>query len=282
LLGADLPALKEGEDELQAAAKWLTSGANPLFAKAQANRIWFYLMGRGLVDPVDDFRLTNPASHPALLDMLAKDLVKSGFDMKHLVRTIMLSRTYQLESSPNETNKDDTFNYSHNLPRRLSAEQLFDSLYQAFGVVPDLDGVPTGYRASQKPGPINGKSAAKASPGSPEAFLAQFGKPARQLSCECERASTTSLSQTFQLISGPIVTHVIMDRENVLRSLAKSGLSPEKMADELVWRTLGRAPADEERQRMTQMLKASADHQREALEDLAWSLANAKEFVLRQ
>lgn len=281
LLGADLPALKEGEDELQATAKWLTSGTNPLFAKAQANRIWFYLMGRGLVDPVDDFRLTNPASHPALLDMLSKDLVDSGFDMKHLVRTIMLSRTYQLESTPNETNKEDTINYSHNQPRRLSAEQLFDSLHQAFGVVADLDGVPAGYRASQKPGPISGKSAAKASPGSPEAFLAQFGKPARQLSCECERASTTSLSQTFQLISGPIMSHVIMTSQNVLRTLAKSNLPPEKMADELMWRTLGRAPVEVERQRMTQMIKA-APEKREALEDLAWSLANAKEFVLRQ
>lgn len=280
-LGADLPALKEGEDELQAAARWLTSGGNPLFAKAQANRIWFYLMGRGLVDPVDDFRLTNPASHPQLLDLLAKDLVMSGFDMKHLVRTIMLSRTYQLDSTPDETNKDDVTNYSHNQPRRLSAEQLFDSLHQAFGVVSDLDGVPAGFRSSQRPGPVNGKSVAKASPESPEAFLAQFGKPARQLSCECERTSTTSLSQTFQLISGPIVTRVITSRYNVLRELSTSSMPPAQIVDELVWRTLGRAPSAPERERMTKMVSSAPD-KRDALEDLAWSLANAKEFVLRQ
>ena len=278
LLGADLPQLKQGEDELQATARWLTSGANPLFAKAQANRIWYYLMGRGLVDPVDDFRLTNPASHPELLDLLSRDLVASGFDMRHLIRTIMLSRTYQLDSVPTDTNKDDTINYSHNQPRRLSAEQLFDSLNQALGVVPDLSGVPAGWRASQKPGPIHGRRIGQESP---EAFLAQFGKPPRQLSCECERAATTSLSQTFQLISGPVVTRAISDRRNILRKLAGSDLPMGQMVDELVWRTLGRAPSAVERQRMSDMLRSSQDRLG-ALEDIAWSLANAKEFVLRQ
>jgi len=278
LLGADLPPLKQGEDELQAAARWLTSGANPLFAKAQANRIWYYLMGRGLVDPVDDFRLTNPASHPELLDLLSRDLVASGFDMRHLIRTIMLSRTYQLDSVPTDTNTDDTINYSHNQPRRLSAEQLFDSLNQALDVVPDLSGVPAGWRASQKPGPIHAR---KIGQESPEAFLAQFGKPPRQLSCECERAATTSLSQTFQLISGPVVTRAISDRRNILRKLAGGDLPMGQMVDELVWRTLGRAPSAVERQHMSDMLRSSQDRLG-ALEDIAWSLANAKEFVLRQ
>ncbi len=279
LLGADLPPLKEGEDELQAAARWLTSASNPLFAKAQANRIWFYLMGRGLVDPVDDFRLTNPASHPVLLDLLASDLAGSGFDLRHLIRVIMQSRTYQLESTLNETNKDDLLNYSHNQPRRLNAEQLFDSLNQVFDVVPEWRGFPLGMRANQRPGPLHGRG--KAGAESADAFLAQFGKPPRQLSCECERSATTSLSQTFQLISGPVVTHVISDRGNVLRRLAKSELPAGQIVDELVWRTLCRAPSTVERDRMGEMLKAARD-KREALEDIAWSLVNAKEFVLRQ
>ena len=125
----------EDEDYLEALAKWLTSSNNMQFARVQANRIWYQLLGRGLVEPPDDFRATNPASHPALLDALATDFVKHKFDLRYLIRLIMNSRTYQLASEPNETNQSDEANFSHALVRRLSAEQLLDSQSQVVGVL---------------------------------------------------------------------------------------------------------------------------------------------------
>ncbi|MEN3939938.1 DUF1549 and DUF1553 domain-containing protein [Prosthecobacter sp. SYSU 5D2] len=275
-LGADMPKLAGGQDSLQAASVWLTGPENPLFAKSQVNRIWYHLMGRGLVDPVDDFRLTNPASHPALLDDLAQDFVKSGFDLRHLIRTIMLSRTYQLDSKPSSTNAADEINYSHNLPRRLSAEQLFDSLHLALGVRPSLD--KQGTRAGQLAGPKGGRGSPD--PMSPEAFLVQFGRPKRELSCECERASDTNLGQIFQFISGPIVGRLLSDKDNRLASLDKNNDSAAVVRD-LYWALLTRAPSRDESTVMESLL-SSAQDRRAALEDIAWSLINAKEFVLRR
>lgn len=277
-LGADMPKLGEKQDELQAAAVWLTSANNPLFAKSQVNRIWYHLMGRGLVDPVDDFRLTNPPSHPELLEDLAKDFVKSSFDLRHMIRTIMLSRTYQLESTPNETNAADEINYSHNIPRRLSAEQLFDSLYFALRVRPIL-GTNKAQRAGQLAGPTGGRGSPD--PKSPEAFLVQFGTPKRELSCECERANDTNIGQIFQFISGPIVGKVLSDKYNRLSSLAKSDNPPPAVVRDLYWSMLTRAPTADEAKVMESLL-VSAKDKRATLEDIAWSLINAKEFVLRR
>ena len=275
-LGADMPKLADKEDELQAAAAWLTSPQHPLFAKAQANRIWYHLMGRGLVDPVDDMRLTNPASHPQLLEELAQDFIRSGFDLRHLIRTIMLSRTYQLDSTPNETNAADLINYSHHLPRRLSAEQLIDSLYASMRVTPDFNGWSRGTRASQIPGPDNGRGSPN--PMSPEAFLAQFGRPKRELSCECERAVDTSIGQIFQFISGPIVSNVVSQKYNRLGSLLKNPDNGAVTRD-LYWALLTRAPTADEA-KVLEALLASAKDRRLALEDITWSLVNAKEFLL--
>lgn len=275
-LGADMPKLASNQDSLQAASVWLTGPKNPLFAKSQANRIWYHLMGRGLVDPVDDFRLTNPASHPALLDDLTQDFIKSGFDLRHMIRTIMLSRTYQLDSKPSATNAADEINYSHNLPRRLSAEQLFDSLHLALRVRPTLD--KQGTRAGQLAGPKSGRNSPD--PMSPEAFLVQFGRPKRELSCECERASDTNLGQIFQFISGPIVGRLLSDKDNRLDTLAKNN-DPAAVVRDLYWALLTRAPTRDESTVMESLL-ASAQDRRAALEDIAWSLINAKEFVLRR
>lgn len=283
LLGAEMPKLAKDEDEMQAAAKWLTSGANPLFAKAQVNRIWYHLMGRGLVDPVDDMRLTNPATHPKLLDKLAEDLVGSGFDLRHLIRVIMQSRTYQLASEPNETNGSDGINYSHAMPRRLSAEQLVDSLHGGFAVTADFNKQPEGTRASQLPGPRNGRGSGSSSlkDESPEVFLAQFGRPKRELACECERANDTSMNQAFQFISGPMINKLISRRDNVLGTLLKQNAAPENAVNELYWTLLTRAPTKDETAQLSAFIAKAAD-KRVALEDIAWSLVNAKEFVLRK
>lgn len=273
-----MPPLKEGGDTLEAAAAWLTSAENPLFAKAQANRVWHHLMGRGLVDPVDDFRLTNPASHPRLLDELARELTGSGFDLRHLIRLVMLSRTYQLDSAPNETHAADETNYSRNLPRRLTAEQLFDSIHQALGVTPALKDAPAGLRSAQLAGPRGGRGSPD--PMSPEAFLIQFGRPRRELSCECERAGDSNIGQIFQFISGPVVTGALAARNNLPARLAAEKDTAAAVAG-LYWSILSRAPGADE-SRVMESLLASAKDRRAALEDIAWSLLNAKEFVLRR
>lgn len=275
-LGAEMPALAAGQDELQAVSVWLTSDKNPLFAKSQVNRIWYHLMGRGLVDPVDDFRLTNPASHPKLLEDLTQDFVRSGFDLRHMIRTLMLSRTYQLDSVPNATNAKDEMNYSHTLPRRLSAEQLYDSLHLALRVRPGLN--KTGERAGQIAGPKGGRGSPD--PMSSEAFLVQFGRPRRELSCECERAGDTTIGQIFQFISGPVVGRALGDKYNRLKSLSSNEDAGAVVRD-LYWALLTRSPKADEAKVMESLL-VSAKDRRATLEDIAWSLINAKEFVLRR
>ena len=284
-LGEAMGKLEGKDDELQSAARWLTSAKNPLFAKAQANRIWHHLMGRGLVDPVDDLRPTNPASHPKLLDLLADDLVQSGFDLRHLIRTIMLSRTYQLGSETGEPSGSaamDASTYARNLPRRLTAEQIVDSLHGALGVAADFSRQPAGLRAAQLAGPRNGRGSGNSDlkDEAPEKFLAQFGRPKRELACECERASDTSMSQAFQFISGPMIQKLLSRSDNSLGALVRQP-EPGKAVEQLYWSLLTRAPTAEETQLLSAHLNAAKDR-RAALEDIAWSLVNAKEFVLRR
>jgi len=278
LLGA---AMIDGNaGRLDALASWVTSPQNPFFAKAQVNRIWFHLMGRGLVDPVDDFRPTNPASHPELLDALAKDFVGHGYDVKFLIRVIMNSQAYAMSGEPNETNGDDEVNYSHVLPRRLTAEQLLDGEHEVAAVPADFAGYPKGMRAGQIPG-VRAANPRQRRPSQADMFLVTFGKPARQLVCECERSGETTLGQTFQLISGPEIAKLLDDPANRLTSLLKSGKSDEEIVEELYWAALTRPPGYEEKRSMVEHVQSAKDR-RKGLEDVAWALLNAKEFVLRR
>ncbi len=267
------------EEPLEALARWIADPENPYFAKAQANRIWFHLMGRGLVDPVDDFRATNPASHPALLDALASELRTSGFDLRHLVRVIVRSKTYQLSSEPTPSNREDTINYARALPRRLTAEQLLDSLARALEAPVTFNGYPRGTLAREIPGVIAiRRRDQRPSPG--DDFLRQFGKPKRLISCECERTTETTMGQAFQLISGRLLDELLRSPDGRIASLATTSLPIADAVTELYWRTLSRTPTEEELARTLELLDFEADR-RAALEDLAWSLVNAKEFVLR-
>jgi hypothetical protein len=279
LLGADLP-LSTDAGRLDPLAAWVTSPDNPYFARAQVNRIWFHLMGRGLVDPVDDFRPTNPPSHPELLDALAKDFVAHKYDVKYLLRLIMNSQTYAMSGEPNETNADDEINYSHVLPRRLTAEQLLDAEHEVIGVPAEFAGYPKGMRAGQIPGVRQNRSRDRRT-SQADMFLVTFGKPARQLVCECERSSDTTLGQTFQLISGPEIAKLLSDPANRLAALLKAPESDEQAIEELYWAALTRPPTYEENKAMAEHLHSSKDR-RKALEDVAWALLNAKEFVLRK
>ncbi|MEZ0275146.1 MAG: DUF1549 and DUF1553 domain-containing protein, partial [Roseimicrobium sp.] len=282
LLGAaELDAkVLEQQSDLNAAADWVTSPSNALFAQAQVNRIWYHLMGRGLVDPVDDFRATNPASHPELLKKLAEEFVQSGYDMRHVIRIIMQSRTYQLSSEPNATNVADTTNFAYAYIRRLTAEQLFDALHQGLGAQARFEEFPKATKAVQIPGPLNRRKK-EAGNDTGVAFLAQFGQPPRLLACECERTDETTMGQSFSLISGPQVNNLLKRKDNVLGRLLTEKSDDAAKVESLYWNVLTRAPSAEEKQAMSALLAKSPD-KRSMLEDLAWSLVNAKEFVLRK
>ena len=284
-LGEAKPLPRDGTnavppDALDKLARWLTRPENPLFARAQVNRIWFHLMGRGLVDPVDDFRATNPASHPALLEALTQEFLRHQFDLRHVVRLIMNSTAYQLASEPAPGSEDDAINYSHALVRRLGAEQLLDAESQVTGVPLEFKGWPAGTRAAQLPTVRAQANANKRRPGQTDIFLRAFGKPARQLTTECERSCEPAMNQAFQLISGPTTQDFITDPENRLAALLVSDKSDRQIIEDLYWTALTRPPTDTER---TQLLGAMrAGEKRAVLEDILWALLNAKEFVLRR
>jgi len=269
------------QDELEALAAWMTRPENPLFARAQVNRIWFHLMGRGIVDPIDDFRATNPPSHPALLDALTAEFVKSGFDLRHLIRLIMASRAYQTVSEPNETNREDASNYSRALVRRLGAEQLFDTLHQVAGVTPEFRNFPTGTRAAELPGArLEGRRGRRVQL-SPDLFMSVFGKPPRLTTCECERSTETTMSQAFQMISGPSVNELLTQSDNRLAALLDSGKPNRAIVEELYWTALTRPSSEVELAKTLAHIEKAKDR-RTGVEDVLWGLVNAKEFVLRR
>ncbi|MBI5772592.1 MAG: DUF1549 domain-containing protein [Verrucomicrobia bacterium] len=277
-LGGAMVTATEERDELQALAEWLTGPENKQFARTQANRVWFHLMGRGLVDPLDDMRSTNPATHPALLDALAKDFVGHKFDVRHLIRVVMASRTYQLASEPNATNADDEVNYSHNVVRRLTAEQLLDAAAEVTQTKLELKGVPDGGRAAQMPFPKDDKRVGK---NAEERFLAVFGKPPRLLPSECERNNETAMRQAFQLISGETINDMVSAKDNRLGKLLNAGQGSREIVEELYWASLNRAPAKAELEKSVAYAETAKD-KRKALEDVLWALLNAKDFLLRK
>jgi hypothetical protein len=276
-LGAATPELGPDADRLQILANWVASADNPFFARTQVNRVWSYLLGRGIVDPNDDFRLSNPPSNPELLDALAKDFVAHKFDLKQLIRTIMASRTYQLSSHPNDTNRDDETHFSRGLVRNLQAEQLLDGIASATLVPQAFDGHPLGTRAGQLPG----VSAQTRKLSDTDKFLRIFGKPERLLSCDCERSEDATLGQALQMITGQLVNKAVGEADNRLGKLLAAGKNDGEIVDELYLATLCRLPAERERTLLLARV-ARAPDRREALEDVLWALLNSKEFLLRQ
>jgi hypothetical protein len=246
---------------------WMTQPDNPFFAKALVNRYWKHFFGRGLVDPEDDMRVTNPASNPELLDALASDFVDHGFDLKYLVRTICTSTTYQLSAEPNEFNKNDKQNYSRFYPRRLDAEILLDAIDQVTAMPTAFDGVPTGTRAIQLPD--NGFSSY---------FLTVFGRPEASSACECERSAEASLAQSLHLLnSKEILSKVAADHGMA----AQLGTATEPFAERvrrLYLLAFAREP-DREELKIAQDYIQSKESPREAFEDIVWALLNTKEFL---
>ncbi len=288
LLGDRILESGSDDDRLKSLAEWLTAPDNDLFAKSQANFIWYHLMGRGLVEPIDDFRVTNPAVNPPLLDALARDFVEHDFDLRHLVRRILNSRVYQLSSEPNETNADDESNFSHAIVRRLPAEVLLDAQSQVLDAPAEFNGYPRGMRAVQIPGVRKVRRRSKP-PADGDRFLVTFGKPERQLACECERSNETTLKQAFVFISGAGLNQRLGELGNRLETLVNRCQSDGELITELFWTALSRPPSNDELQAAKRMLtgvssEAGTRHGERfaAVQDLAWALLNAKEFIFRR
>ena len=268
-MGGKAADIAPGHDRREALAKWMASPDNPFVPKSVANRIWFHLMGRGIVDPVDDFRDSNPSANDELLDALTRDFVQHKFDCKHLIRTIMNSRTYQLSAQTNEFNENDNKYFSHAVTKLLTAEQLFDALCQATEVPEKFAGHPLGTRAVQLPdGDAN------------HPFLKAFGQPARELACECERESDTNLTQALQLINGPSVNDRLRNPNNRIGKLIAAKKSDREIIDTLYLVTLSRLPNEAEASKLLKHVNAAANP-RLAWEDIHWALINSKEFLFR-
>jgi hypothetical protein len=259
-----------GDDRREALADWLVSPSNPFFAKAAVNRLWFHLLGRGIVDPVDDMRDSNPPASAELLQALAEDFVSHGFDTRHTIRTILNSRTYQLASTPNAFNAEDARYFSHAAVRLLSAEQLLDAVSQLTGVNEKLFHLPAGTRAVQIP---DGEFS--------HPFLRTFGQPPRSVACECERGSDSTLEQALQVVGGRTVHDKIRAPGNRLGALLAAPIDHARVIEELFLAALGRSPDSAERTlALTSFERPGADR-RLAAEDLLWSLINHPEFLLQ-
>jgi len=252
-----------------ALAEWVTAKDNPFFAKSTVNRVWSYFFGRGIIDPVDDIRASNPPSNPALLDAMTKDFIDRGFDLRQLMRTITNSRTYQASLAANEWNAKDFDNFSHAIPRRLSAEELLDALTLATGVRPNLPEVPPDTRAEQLPDPHVGK----------DGFLDLFGRPARESSCECERRSDISLPQALNLVNGQTISDAVAGGNGRIAKAIIGGRSDHDLVEELYLATFSRTPTAAESDQAIKYL-ASGSRGRTALaQDLLWALVNSKPFL---
>jgi len=262
----DVPA---EQDRRKVFADWLTAGDNPFFARACVNRVWGHLMGRGIVDPVDDFRDSNPPSNAELMNELASQFVKNGFSRKWAIRTIMASRTYQLSSKKNDFNANDEIYASHATTRLLSAEQLLDAICQVTNVPENFSGLPVGTRAVALPDPPTNHY-----------FLKVFGQPQREMACQCERSSESNLSQALQMINGPTVHNKLRAENGRIHKMIQEKKSDDDIIRTLYLAALSRVPVEAEIAASKKHIAASSDRKL-ALEDVGWAILNSKEFLFQ-
>jgi hypothetical protein len=262
-LGGPEPDL-QGRDRRQVLAEWLTAPENPWFARSVANRVWAHFMGVGIVEPVDDFRVSNPPSNGPLLDALARRLVDVRFDVRALVRDIVNSRTYQRSTERNDSNRTDERNFAHAQVRRLRAETLLDVVCQVTEMPEKLQGLPLGARAVEI---ADGTTSTY--------FLSTFGRAPRETACACEVSREPSLSQALHLLNGQTISTKVQQGP-VVATLAE--LPPAEALERLYLRCLCRAPRPEEAAALAPFLDPAGDRVT-ALEDLFWSILNSREFV---
>jgi hypothetical protein len=284
LAGTDLPHPRTGEpvaaralgaepadftgvtDRRRVLADRLTARDNPFFARALSNRLWAHYLGRGLIEPIDDIRATNPPTNEPLMQALAEHLVAVDFDLKAFTRTVLNSRVYQLSATTRPSNETDVRNFSHALYRTLPAEVLLDAISTGTGIDEKFNGWPEGYRAVQV---WDNRM--------PSYFFTIFGRPVRASVCECERGDDPSIAQALHLLNAPEIAAKLSHRHGRARQLAESDRTPTEIVDELYLVVLSRFPSDAER---TLMLEAFAvSDRRAATEDVLWTLLNSRQFL---
>ena len=263
--------LARDEDPRHALAEWMTRRGNPFFARTMANRMWAHFLGRGIVHPIDDARSTNPPTNPELLDALADDFSKGGYDIKRLIRSICNSYAYRLQSASNPLNGGDNQSFARFYPRRLTAEALLDGVSQVLDVPtvfsPGPGNLPMGTRAIDLP-----------DENVPAPFLDAFGRPGRMSSCECERVDAPALSQALELVNSQEIQRKLMAKEGLAARLAADQSPAEQRIQTVFMRTLGRGPRPAEREAAMQFLASEPDR-REAWRSLLWSLLATNEFM---
>jgi hypothetical protein len=274
---ASIP-LDSTQDRRMVFAKWLTSPDNQMFSRTIVNRVWANFMGRGLVDPVDDLRATNPASNEELLAALSKDFVDHGDDVQRLIRTIMNSNVYQLSSEANATNQSDNVYYSKHIIRRLNAEVILDAMSQVTGAPTAFSGYPAGTRALQL-----ADTQVKSD------FLASFGRPARVLCDAAERTSDPTITQALHVINGDTLNKKLSSPEGTIALFLKLGLSDRRILEFMYLSAFSRYPSDSERAALTAALEQTRlekgteqmrrEVHRQALEDMVWAMLTSKEFL---
>ena len=265
-LGGAQPEIAKGTDRRQVLAEWLTAPENPYFSRNLANIIWAQFFGKGIIDPVDDVRVSNPATNPELLDKLAAQLTAYRYDFKKLVRDICTSRTYQLSAVPNATNAGDEANFAKAGVRRIRAEVLLDALGSVTGSAEKLRGLPQGGRAIEI---ADGRTSTY--------FLTTFGRATRETPCSCEVKMEPNLSQALHLLNGDAVNAKVLNG-GLVKKLLKEGKQPPDIIEELYLRALGRPPTGAETTKL-QTFFTEGKKPDVVLNDLFWALLNAKEFV---
>jgi hypothetical protein len=265
-LGGDAPEIRD-QTRREVLAKWLASPDNPWFARNLGNIIWAHFMGKGIIEPVDDVRISNPAVNPELLEALGAKFTEYNYDFKKLVRDICTSRTYQLSTRANESNALDDRNFARASIRRIRAEVLLDCISQVTETKDKFPGLPRGSRAVEiADGAYN------------SFFLTTFGRATRETVCSCEVKTEPNLSQALHLLNGNTVQNKI-DEGGVVKKLMKAGKQPGDIIEELYMRCLARKPTQTELDKLTKFLGKDEKANEQSLVDIFWSLLNSKEFI---
>ena len=264
-LGGDQPDVK-GKDRREVVANWLASPENPFFARNFANRIWSHFFGIGIIEPVDDVRVSNPPSNPELLDALAAKFTESGYDIKRLVREICNSKAYQRSTLRNESNMSDELNFAHQTVRRIKAESMLDIVSQVTSTKDKFRGLPLGAKATQI---ADGRTSSY--------FLSTFGRAERTTVCSCEVKMEPTLSQALHLMNGDTINSK-MQQGGVLKELQDEQLEPAAAIERLYVRALARKPTQKELEALLPMFAEGSDL-KQAHEDVFWALLNSREFL---